>query len=312
MIISYSFKRVVVCAMSVLLLCGFDLTNITIPKNEILDGGPPKDGIPALTDPKVIGANEASYLNEQDRVIGLFLGGESKAYPIKILNWHEVINDQMGNSSVVVTYCPLCGTGMVFDALIEGARLHFGVSGKLYNSDVLIYDRRHESLWSQIGMKAVSGHFVGTNLKHLPAEHTTWKAWRAKYPKTRVLSHETGYPRDYSRDPYADYANTRKLMFPVKNQDSRLGTKDWVVGIIIGDEARAYPFSELAKLAENQLPLKDSMNGKQLSVNYDHSNRSAQITDAAGAEIPSVQVFWFAWQAFYPETSLYRVSTSYK
>jgi len=286
-------------------LCGFDLSNATIPVEEIFNGGPPKDGIPALTDPTFETASEANYLDDGDRVIGVSINGQSKAYPLLILNWHEVVNDKIGGSAIVVTYCPLCGTGMVFNAVIDGARLEFGVSGKLYNSDVLLYDRRHESLWSQIGMKAISGDFVGTRLEHIAAENTTWNAWRKKHSNTKVLSLKTGYTRDYSRDPYADYAKTRKLMFPVKTQDSRLAPKDWVVGLILGDKARAYSLKALAKMRTDQLPVRDLLDGKEILVHYDPKSQSAQVTDVMGKQLASVQSYWFAWYAFYPETSLY-------
>jgi hypothetical protein len=128
----------------------FDLRRSLVPADEIHAGGPPRDGIPALTDPKFIPAAQADFLADEDRILGLNLGGEARVYLIAILNWHEIVNDRIGERAVAVTYCPLCGTGIVFDAQVDGRPMEFGVSGLLYNSDVLLYDRSTESLWSQI------------------------------------------------------------------------------------------------------------------------------------------------------------------
>ena len=144
---------------------GFDLSNASIPIEKILHGGPPRDGIPALDDPKFVNANHADFIQAGDRVLGVARNGIAKAYPINILNWHEIVNDQFGDEGIAVTFCPLCGTGMAFKADIQGKIRDFGVSGLLYNSDVLLYDRDSESLWSQIAREAVSGPLLGTSLE---------------------------------------------------------------------------------------------------------------------------------------------------
>ncbi|UCH41924.1 MAG: DUF3179 domain-containing protein, partial [Gammaproteobacteria bacterium] len=143
---------------------GFDLSNSILPQDQILQGGPPRDGIPALSNPKLIKPGNASYLKPGDRVIGISLQGQARAYPIAILNWHEIVNDEINNQRFAVTYCPLCGTAVAFDATVGGKPTDFGVSGLLYNSDVLLYDRETESLWSQIMSQAISGPRVGTML----------------------------------------------------------------------------------------------------------------------------------------------------
>ena len=137
-------------------LCGFDTSRHSIPVDDIYDGGPGKDGIPAILHPKFISAEEAdqTFLKKSDRILGIVQNGQAKAYPIKILNWHEIVNDRIGGASIVVTYCPLCGTGMVFDTKVNGRELTFGVSGLLYQSDMLLYDHQTESLWSQIKSEA--------------------------------------------------------------------------------------------------------------------------------------------------------------
>lgn len=279
----------------------FDLSNATIPRDAIQSGGPPKDGIPALTDPIFIPGDTASYLRDHDRVLGVFINGQAKAYPIRIMNWHEIINDKLGGEAITVTYCPLCGTGMVFEAQDKGRRAYFGVSGLLYNSDVLLYDKATDSLWSQIKKEAIAGPLVGEQLNWLPVKHTTWAQWMKEYPKTEVVSLQTGYFRDYSRDPYHDYEQSERIMFSVVNKDSRLSTKTWVLGVEINGTTKAYP---LNRLHDNEI-LEDKIDGKTIKIHYDAKARSAWLTDKSGKELPSVQIYWFAWSAFHPQTELY-------
>jgi len=287
----------------VLSLSGFDYAQHSIPINEIHSGGPGKDGIPALYDPDFISGDEVKYLRTSDRILGLFINGVAKAYPIRILNWHELANDLVGEKEVLVSYCPLCGTGMAFDARIDGKRFLFGVSGKLYNSDVLMYDKQTESLWSQIKMEAVTGPMTGTPLKLLPLIHTTWGAWKSKYPQTKVLSKNTGHYRNYSDSPYSAYETSDQIMFPVNHLDNRLSRKEWVLGVIINKEAKAYSFKRLRK---EQTSVKDKVGGQNIIVVYDADNRSAVILDEQDNIIPSTQAYWFAWVAFYPDTDLYK------
>lgn len=156
---------------------GFDLQGALIPPEKILQGGPPRDGIPSIDQPKFIGADEDRLLEPSSLVVGVALQGESRAYPVAILNWHEIVNDRIGSQPLVISYCPLCGTALVFNAEVQAQTLQFGVSGLLYNSDLLLYDRQQQSLWSQITGEAISGPFMGQRLKRLPATLTTWQRW---------------------------------------------------------------------------------------------------------------------------------------
>lgn len=290
-----------------LFLLGFDFSKHSIPFEEIRSGGPPKDGIPALLEPKFVKAREARFLENDDRVLAVVIQGEAKAYPIKILNWHEIVNDTIGGRPILITYCPLCGTGMAFDPVIEGKRYTFGVSGLLYKSDVLMYDHQTESLWSQIQQEAVTGPLTGTRLKLLPLVHTTWGVWRAEHPKTQLLSTDTGFRRDYTRDPYESYARSDRLMFPVGKGDDRLPPKAWVLGIELDGIARAYPFSELERGPRS---FTDVFGSKRVTLSYDRASRTARIRDQEGREIPAVVAYWFAWAAFHPKTEIYRYVNS--
>lgn len=153
---------------------GFDVSCHAVPIEEIRSGGPPRDGIPALVNPVFVSAEKATFLRDGDRVLGLVGNRESKAYPIKILNWHELVNDWIDDHPILITYCPLCGTGIAFERQIDQNPVIFGVSGLLYQSDLLMYDRETESLWSQIAMKAIAGPLTGARLQPLFLEHTTW------------------------------------------------------------------------------------------------------------------------------------------
>jgi hypothetical protein len=282
----------------------FDLSKHSVPLDQIVDGGPGKDGIPALLTPQFVSVPKAAFLLEADRVLGLTLGAEAKAYPIKILNWHEIVNDSMNGKPVVVTYCPLCGTGIAFDANVAGGRHTFGVSGLLYQSDLLMYDHQTESLWSQIAMQAVAGPLTGTRLSPVFLEHTTWGDWRTAHPATLVLSTRTGHVRNYDRDPYLGYAERRDLMFDTTHFDPSYHPKEWVVGVEINGVTKAYPFSELKKARP---PIRDQVGGRSITIRFNQQSRSASVLDADGKPLPSVMAFWFAWVAFHPNTQIFTV-----
>jgi len=287
-----------------ILFSAFTLRPSLVPREEILTGGPPKDGIPALINPKTESVHEAGrWLRPDDEVLGIVINGGTRAYPLRayplrILNWHEIVNDHIGGRRFVITYCPLCGSGMAFDSSDI-----FGVSGLLYQSDVLLYDRRTESLWSQLMARAVTGPRIGERLKMLHIEHTTWRDWRQHHPQTRVLSRHTGYSRDYDHDPYAAYRRREGTMFPVRNADHRLPSKAWVIGLSLDGQARAWEVSALVRAGERR----ENWHGRQLIIRYYANGNRAEVMDAAsGRTLPTVSLYWFAWAAFHPETELYR------
>lgn len=285
-------------------LSGFDYSKHSIPLDNISDGGPGKDGIPSIDNPHFLTVKEAdkSLMRDADRVLGFVHKGQARAYPIKILNWHEIVNDRVGGRSVVVSFCPLCGTGMVFDAQVKKRRLTFGVSGLLYQSDMLLYDRQTESLWSQIKSEAVTGAMTGARLKLLASTHTNWGTWKKKYPHTQVLSDKTGFRRPYDRDPYQGYESSSRLMFDVSLKNSKYHPKEKVIGIELGGKAKAYPFSELSR---TRSPVNDIFNKIPIQIFYDRNTKTAIIKDSKNQELPSVVGFWFAWYAFHPDTKVF-------
>ena len=287
-----------------LIMNGFDISKALIPAEEILPGGPPRDGIPAIDHPKFIPAKDADFLGPDDRILALQIGGTAKAYPIKILNWHEIVNDHIASQAVTITYCPLCGTGVAFDAEADGRSRSFGVSGLLYNSDVLLYDRETESLWSQILGKAVSGRFMGTPLRPIPLEHTTWHDWQQRYPDTLVLSTNTGFGRDYNRNPYAGYEKSRELYFSVTHSaPPRYHPKERVLGLNANGVFKAYPYIELNRQAKRSF--QDKINGQGYTIQWNPEHQAGRIFDADGHEMPVITGFWFAWFTFHPETRVF-------
>lgn len=282
---------------------GFDVSVALIDTNQIVRGGPPRDGIPALDHPKFIPVKEADFLEDGDLVIAVERGGVSRAYPLRIMLWHEIANDRLGQEAIVVTYCPLCGTSVVFDGNVAGQTLSFGVSGLLFQSDVLMYDRQTESLWSQLAFKAVTGPMAGTPLRWLPSQILTWAAWKKKHPGGEVLSTETGFARDYTYNPYAGYEQSPGVWFGVPNNRDDYAAKTWVLGLLVDGQAKAYALDELPPRRQ----VRDYLRGVDLELAYDPESRQPTVLNAqSGEPVPFTLSYWFAWQAFYPDTEIWR------
>ncbi len=281
---------------------GFVLDDALVPQDQILHGGPERDGIPSLDNPTFVSRGDAKFLRPKDRVLGIEFDGVARAYPVRVLNYHEIVNDSIGDQAIVVTYCPLCGSGMAFSSTIDGETLEFGVSGLLYNSDVLLYDRQSNSLWSQIKKMAVTGQMKGTRLDAIPLSNTTWREWQARHPDTQVLSVDTGYRRNYAINPYGGYSQSGRLYFPVSEENSQFGRKSVMLGLEINGQFKAYPLAELRK---GPRQFTDELNGQRFEVRYDRKNQTAMVIDTKGEELPSLLVFWFAWYAFHPDTEIY-------
>ena len=286
---------------------GFDIIDPLVPMNEIVSGGPPRDGIPAIHQPVFESAIDARWLKNEDRVLGIEIAGEARAYPVRILNWHELVNDQIADQNFTISYCPLCGSGMVFATNIADTALEFGVSGLLYNSDMLLYDRNSESLWSQLLAKAISGPLKGTVLPQIPVMHTSWKHWRTLHPQTVVLSRDTGFKRDYRKSPYRGYAHSRKLYFKVNHKAPKTyHPKENILGIESDGKFKAYPFSELEK--NGKTSFSDTFNGEKFVILWDRASKTATVEDQSGHPYPTVVAFWFAWFTFHPETEVFEAS----
>jgi hypothetical protein len=280
-------------------LNGFVLEPADIPIAEILRGGPPRDGIPALDHPNTSGSDYG--WEDSELVVGVALEGEARAYPLSILVWHELVNDTLGGRAVLISYCPLCGTAMVFDRRLAGEPARrFGVSGLLYQSDLLMFDRETESLWSQISARAVAGPARGARLSLIPSRIVTWSQWRRKHPETRVLTRSTGHQRNYRTTPYVGYERNPKLLFPVSGLDRRYPAKMRTVGLRLADgTARAYPLREIE--AQGGVIAED-FSGRPVRVGWDPATETFDVEVPADVEV--IEGYWFAWAAFHRETSV--------
>lgn len=280
-------------------LAQFDTKGLTIPRDQIRAGGPPKDGIPSLTNPKTAGLEDAKYA-DGDRMVVVTVDDATRAYPIKVLNWHEAINDKLGGVPLAVIYCPLCDSASVVDRRMGDDTLEFGISGLLYNSNVLLYDRKHNALWSQVGLEAVSGPHAGESLKHLPWSITTFGQLKKTHPKASVVTTETGHRRNYARNPYARYFANDRLMFPVAHDDDRLRNKEPVVGVQVGNQTKAYAITQIVKGGGE---VTDRLGDHRITLKADDAGNVSVVE--APAEARTVHTFWFAWVAFHPKTELY-------
>ncbi len=259
---------------------GFDL-DCSIPSSQLYSGQVP-DGIPALTFPRLLSAVDAPRAyNDDDRVLGVVINGTARAYPLVILWWHEIVNDTLGGEPVLVTYCPLTGSGLAFDPRIRGRVRNFGVSGLLYENNLVMFDRLSgggtESLWTQLLMGAQCGTEKGAALTRVSVVETTWARWRQLYPETTVLSKATGHTRNYGAYPYGNYdaPDNPERLFPGSPWNPARPPKELVLGVLTNSAAAAYPFGIL-DTASASVAINDTLGGKPILVSFHHPSRTAR------------------------------------
>ncbi|MEL6675455.1 MAG: DUF3179 domain-containing protein [Bacteroidota bacterium] len=261
-----------------------------IPLKEILNGGPQKDGIPALTNPAFVAVDQADFI--ADAAMGILLQerGEHKFYPYSILVWHEIANDYIGGTAVTVSFCPLCGSAMVFKRQV-GKQVHeFGVSGKLWQSNMLMYDRATESLWSQIEGRAVVGELTGQALSLFHAQVLSFGEAKRIASELQVLSTDTGHLRDYHRYPYGDYDQHDQLYFPIKHPDQRLPLKTLMIAATLGGQA--FAFHREALIAAGKARLDTPAGPIEARVS---AQGEITLSDEKGEQLPSFVSMWFSW-----------------
>lgn len=324
-----------------------------VPCDQIIRVGPARcedciglPGIPALQNPAFVSAEhpDADYLTDASLVIGLVRGSEARAYPVLILNRHEVVNDVFAGERITVTYCPFTSTPIVFSRETGPASgLDFEVSGFLYNSNLILYDLQEQTLWSQMRMQAIRGRRLGQHLDVLPAYFMNWAAWKRLYPGTRVLSKHTGYGKNYAYNEYSNYNTSPYIWAPIHHEDNRLHVKTRVYGMQLGGRQKAYAWN---KFAEKGILLDTAANGKIIFIWDRNANfaaayyartshgetefilqpgdemmlqdaRTGSLWDMSGLArsgplagerlqmvLPAYPAFWFAWAAVWPETEL--------
>ena len=239
-----------------------DFTKASVSPEE-LTRGQTKDGIPAISQPRFLAVPKVDFLGAREPVIAFELGGEARAYPLQILTWHEIVNDVVADRPVLITFCPLCNTAIAFDRTVGGETLEFGVSGFLRKSDLVMFDRKTESWWQQVTGEAIVGELTGTRLEFLPSSIVSWADFKASFPEGRVLSRETGFRREYGRNPYVGYDDIDSSPFLFSDEtDSRLAPKERVVTVELDGEVRAYPFRHL----EANPVVSDSVGGTDIVI----------------------------------------------
>jgi hypothetical protein len=219
-----------------------------IEYDELMAGGPPRDGIPSIDHPQFITSEAAqTWLADNEPVLAVILNGEARAYPVQILTWHEIVNDMVGDTPILVTFCPLCNSAIVFDRRLDGQLYEFGVSGLLRYSDMVMYDRTTESLWQQITATAIVGDLAGARLTFLPSSMISFADFRAAHPDGQILSRDTGYERPYGRNPYVGYDSLGQNPFLFRGTpDGRLPAMERVVAVTLNGLDLAYPYSLLS------------------------------------------------------------------
>lgn len=275
-----------------------------VPLTEITVVLPP-DMIPAVDDPSFISVDDADeWMTDDDLSAVLTLGSVIRVYPFKILVAHEIINDNVAGTPVLVTYCPLCGSALAFERRVKGEVASFGTSGRLYNSNLIMYDRKTRTLWTQIDGAAIIGVLAGQRLTRVPIQVVPWRLVRAHRATAEVLSLATGLyePSAYlTGNPYAGYERDDGVAYPVQAWDGRTHAKTVVYGIAVNGNYKAYPASVVA---ERGLIL-DRVNDIGVRIKRDETGAVTVTEQDSGTVLLAQRHFWFAWYAFHPTTELY-------
>ncbi len=308
----------------------------SIRLDEIAWGGVRKDGIPALTNPNLIAAKEAGYITNNELVFGISINGDTRAYPYRFMDWHEMLNDSIGGVTVSLAYCTLCGSGILYKTDIHANEepIIFGSSGFLYRSNKLMYDQKTHSLWNQFNGKPVVGSLVNSDieLEVLPLVTTTWGEWLAQHPDTKVLSEDTGYHRDYTPGTaYGAYFFSDELMFPASVNDSSLKQKEKVFGLRISGANKAWPLklfepptaindqigiipivligdakSETVRAYRSEgIKFKYSDNSRLTSEDGEWKQTESELIGPDNqklSRLPGHIAYWFAWSGYFPDT----------
>jgi len=282
-----------------------DFNGAKIDKNDLLMGCFGQDCIPSIDDPKFDSASEADkWLKPDDVVFAVDFNGEQIAYPQRILNWHEIVNDDLGGTPVAITFCPLCGSALAFERIVNGIVTELGVSGRLHNNDLVMYDRYEGNMWQQITGEGIVGPAARRDekLKQIPIITTNWSDWKKENPNTLVLSRDTGARRDYDRSPYGTYEENDELLFGIENLDESLQIKTPVYGIEIGDASKAYQ----ATAFDKEKVIEDTVGGVAIKLEKNDSGEIKVTRLDTGEDIIPIRLFWFAWASFHPGTELYK------
>ncbi len=291
---------------------GFNVADAGVPRELIVSSGVAAGSIRALDDPEVMTSAEMAalysgrrtkYLTSVDPVVGVVIAGEARAYPLRVLNWHEVVNDTLGGRPIAVTYHPLCGSVVVFDRRIGERVAEFGVSGVLFNSNLLMFDSREpggpRSLWSQLGTRAISGPALGgPAARILPASLAYWSEWIAAHPETTVLRPDPQYRKRYRRDPYGNYLRNGTPRYPVEPLPDPAGQRPWMSPLIAFVAPGNDRFSTLFLDGDDFIgALQRELPGTAVKLPPPGGGGFPSIVLPDSAETPTIYSLWFAWNA---------------
>ncbi len=276
-------------------------TKASVGLTDLKQGCPKRDCIPAIDNPKFIPLKAAKFLTNEDFVIVASYKNETKIYSRNILESHEIVNDWFGSLPVAVTFCPLCGTAVATIRIVDGQPTEFGVSGLLHNSDLVMYDRRTNSLWGQLSSTAIVGEKTGTKLRKISAQLMTWPQAQIAYPNAKVLSTDTGYSYNYLKPNYQKYYDSDKIIFPVSSFDARTNAKQVVYGISI--EGKSIAFTE--QFLEDNNSIDQPFNDILIHIENKGNGDVSAFQKDSGDVVPITRSYWFAWYNFHPNTVLF-------
>lgn len=276
---------------------GYGAGDIDVDMDTVFQGCSKRDCIPSIDQPKFLPTSAVDFLDSDDIVLSLTHENITRAYPIRILDQHEIVNDTFGPTPVAISYCPLCGSGLAFVRVLDGEAVQMGVSGLLHNNDLIMYDRKTESLWQQITGQAIAGPRRGSVLQSLPVTMSLWQEWKAANPDAAVLALPST-EQEYRKKIYGDYDSSDRLLFPVARIDARLHLKKVIHGVEIGALSIAVEDAWLKQKGNWE----HDVNGSILRLELDDTGG---VTGTLGGEPVLVhRMYWFAWYSFHPDTSL--------
>lgn len=282
-------------------LYGFSVAKTLVDARHILPGGPGRDGIEAVDSPTFASIEAADAILPETPVVGVSIAGDARAYLVPVLEYHQVVNDEVGGVPIAVTFDPLTGVARVFERKVGARTLRFGVSGLLYNAGFLLYDHETESLWSQFQGRAIAGELAGTQLRALRTHQEEFATWRKREPKTRILIPPDPKHFDYNESPYSSYAEEDNSNFPVEARDRRFHAKELVVGVVVNGKSRAYLASLLTR---NGGRADDEFEGRKIHVSYEPDRGVFEWEAPEDVEV--TESYWFAWKAFHPDTEIWK------
>jgi hypothetical protein len=276
-------------------------TKATVPLKDLMQGCPERDCIPAIDKPKFVSMKQASFLTPNDLVIVASYNNITKIYSRNMLESHEIVNDWFGSLPVAVTFCPLCGTAVAVVRMVDGQPTEFGVSGVLHNSDLVMYDRRTNSLWGQLTSRAIVGDKTGTQLRKISAQLMSWPQAQESYPQAKVLSTDTGYDYNYLKPNYQKYYDSDKVVFPVSSFDARANAKQVVYGISL--EGKNIAFTQ--DFLEQNKSIDQPFNDVVIHIENKGNGNISAVNKESGEAVPITHSYWFAWYNFHPNTVLF-------